>query len=446
MNRHALKLLVLACTCVGAGLVALVLAATSDVPMAGGYALDSLAAFDMFPQTHHVETVARLSPAGGDESPSVAIIVPARNEADHIADCLDRLRVAERNIASAQKILDAMNKGTRVGEIVDFSCYLQLGKHGEKHRACGQKCVNNGQPIGLLTTAHDPKGRPTIYDKLPPDLPRPSAEAVIQRQRMFGYGNYDLAIGTLEKMLTGREYIAADHFTAADLFVGANVNFMLAFNLLEPKPVFIDYARRMTDRDAYRRAFELDPKDLRGAFATHLSEIIRGFLPDLLSRQQTKELVDRVGRRFADGVAFVQLSLPVNVRAAVLALRRWSFDRWVVVVPSVQPNGSESSPLAPFGVHYLHGTDRELPGFARMTDDVAEIVGPGDAGGDHGEAQRGAFIGAGEVGHRHFAAQPVRLELLAAEDLGEQRARHRQRLGEDAGHLGHARLHEYAGL
>ena len=40
---------------------------------------------------------------------------------------------------------------TLVGEIVDFSCYLQLGKHGEKHRGCGQKCVQNGQPIGLLT-------------------------------------------------------------------------------------------------------------------------------------------------------------------------------------------------------------------------------------------------------------------------------------------------------
>jgi len=39
---------------------------------------------------------------------------------------------------------------TLVGEIVDFSCYLQLGKHGEKHRSCGQKCVQNGQPIGLL--------------------------------------------------------------------------------------------------------------------------------------------------------------------------------------------------------------------------------------------------------------------------------------------------------
>ena len=56
---------------------------------------------------------------------------------------------------------------TMVGEIVDFSCYLQLGKHGEKHRSCGQKCVQNGQPIGLLTQSgalymlmpeeHDPR-------------------------------------------------------------------------------------------------------------------------------------------------------------------------------------------------------------------------------------------------------------------------------------------------
>ncbi len=40
---------------------------------------------------------------------------------------------------------------TVTGEIVDFSCYLQIGKHGEKHRACAQKCFTAGQPIGLLT-------------------------------------------------------------------------------------------------------------------------------------------------------------------------------------------------------------------------------------------------------------------------------------------------------
>ncbi len=37
------------------------------------------------------------------------------------------------------------------GEIVDLSCYLQVGKHGDKHRDCGQKCVRNGQPVGLVT-------------------------------------------------------------------------------------------------------------------------------------------------------------------------------------------------------------------------------------------------------------------------------------------------------
>ena len=77
---------------------------------------------------------------------------------------------------------------------------------------------------------------------------------------MFGYGNFDLAIGTLEKAIAGKQYIAADRFTAADLFVGANVNFMLAFNLLDPRPAFVDYARRMTDRPAYHRAKEIDGK------------------------------------------------------------------------------------------------------------------------------------------------------------------------------------------
>jgi len=40
---------------------------------------------------------------------------------------------------------------TIVGEVLDLSCYWQLGKHGAKHRDCGQKCLRNGMPIGLLT-------------------------------------------------------------------------------------------------------------------------------------------------------------------------------------------------------------------------------------------------------------------------------------------------------
>jgi hypothetical protein len=39
---------------------------------------------------------------------------------------------------------------TVTGEVIDMSCYLQLGKHGDKHVACGKKCLTAGQPIGML--------------------------------------------------------------------------------------------------------------------------------------------------------------------------------------------------------------------------------------------------------------------------------------------------------
>ena len=85
-------------------------------------------------------------------------------------------------------------------------------------------------------------------------------EVAPERQAMAGFGNYDTAMSTLEKALAGKTYIAGDRFSAADLFVGAMVNFMLTFNLLDPRPAFTDYAARMTDRDAYRRAKEIDGK------------------------------------------------------------------------------------------------------------------------------------------------------------------------------------------
>jgi len=40
---------------------------------------------------------------------------------------------------------------TVVGEVIDLSCYLQLGKHGAGHAACGGKCIAAGEAIGLVT-------------------------------------------------------------------------------------------------------------------------------------------------------------------------------------------------------------------------------------------------------------------------------------------------------
>lgn len=49
-----------------------------------------------------------------------------------------------------KKILREAKATTVTGEIVDVSCYLQLGRRGLAHVACGTKCINNGQPIGIV--------------------------------------------------------------------------------------------------------------------------------------------------------------------------------------------------------------------------------------------------------------------------------------------------------
>ncbi|HET9697754.1 MAG TPA: hypothetical protein VFP40_12865 [Terriglobales bacterium] len=48
-----------------------------------------------------------------------------------------------------------LNKGkvqTVQGEVVDVSCYMQLGKTGPKHADCGARCARMGQPVGILTS------------------------------------------------------------------------------------------------------------------------------------------------------------------------------------------------------------------------------------------------------------------------------------------------------
>jgi hypothetical protein len=57
-----------------------------------------------------------------------------------------------------KKVLESGKVATVTGEVVDVSCYLQLGKRGEAHIACGTKCINNGQPIGVV----DAEGNLTI--------------------------------------------------------------------------------------------------------------------------------------------------------------------------------------------------------------------------------------------------------------------------------------------
>ena len=78
------------------------------------------------------------------------------------------------------------------------------------------------------------------------------------KQRMFGYGNFDLAVDTLEAAVNGKEFVAGNRFSAADVYVGSMLAFMTGFKLLEPRPTFSAYVERLEQRPAWKRAKEID--------------------------------------------------------------------------------------------------------------------------------------------------------------------------------------------
>lgn len=79
-----------------------------------------------------------------------------------------------------------------------------------------------------------------------------------ERRGMVGYGSFERVVDTLERALDGRDYIAGDRFTTADVYLGAQIGWGLRFGTIEAKPVFSAYADRMAARPAYARAMALD--------------------------------------------------------------------------------------------------------------------------------------------------------------------------------------------
>ena len=79
-----------------------------------------------------------------------------------------------------------------------------------------------------------------------------------ERERMFGYGNFDRAIAALDELFSLRDYVCGDRFTAADVYVGSQIMFPMQFGLLPDRESFTRYRDRLQARAAYKRGNELD--------------------------------------------------------------------------------------------------------------------------------------------------------------------------------------------
>lgn len=81
-----------------------------------------------------------------------------------------------------------------------------------------------------------------------------------ERERMFGYGNFEKAIAAIDEHFSQNDYVCGDRFTAADVYVGSQIMFPMQFGMLPERDSFLRYRDRLHQREAYNRANEIDEK------------------------------------------------------------------------------------------------------------------------------------------------------------------------------------------
>lgn len=83
-------------------------------------------------------------------------------------------------------------------------------------------------------------------------------EPAEDKSSTLGYGNFEAVIDAMEQACSQRDYLAGDAFSAADVYAGSQIGWSMQFGTIEKRPAFEAYWARVSDRDAYRRANELD--------------------------------------------------------------------------------------------------------------------------------------------------------------------------------------------
>jgi glutathione S-transferase len=90
---------------------------------------------------------------------------------------------------------------------------------------------------------------PAIIDKM---FHRPAVE----RKSALGYGSYEDTLDALATALKPGPYLLGSRFSAADIYLGAQLQWGLMVKSLEPRPVFLQYVDRIAARPALQKVLK----------------------------------------------------------------------------------------------------------------------------------------------------------------------------------------------
>jgi len=78
-------------------------------------------------------------------------------------------------------------------------------------------------------------------------------EPTKDQEGRIGYGSVQRVVDTLAEAVRGRQYIAGERFSAADVYVGSQIGWGMRFGSLERRPEFEAYWAGLKDRPAQRK-------------------------------------------------------------------------------------------------------------------------------------------------------------------------------------------------
>ncbi|MCA9562555.1 MAG: glutathione S-transferase family protein, partial [Myxococcales bacterium] len=75
------------------------------------------------------------------------------------------------------------------------------------------------------------------------------------------WGSFDQMLSVLNQGVPESGYLLGEHFSAADVVVGAGARFGLMFGALPKEGAIANYVARLTERDAFKRASEIEARE-----------------------------------------------------------------------------------------------------------------------------------------------------------------------------------------
>jgi glutathione S-transferase len=113
---------------------------------------------------------------------------------------------------------------------------------------------------GKLAPKLDDSARATYlrWSFFAPSVIEPGAIAKLNnwsfKPSQAGWGTFDAMIASMDSAIAGKQFVLGDRFSMADCVFGGTVRFMLRFKMIEGTPALNEYAARLEERPAAKRA------------------------------------------------------------------------------------------------------------------------------------------------------------------------------------------------